>query len=101
VRVEVEKIRFDHDADQKSGAGAELSCFVVLGLDAAASLWVRSEVIARMLDFVQAFVDQSRQLKEVHVLTGQAQNRPKGPVRPADKAAPSGEAGTITPPPVP
>ena len=79
VRVEIDKIGFNHDADQKSGAGVDLSCSLVLGLDKAASLWARSDAVVRMLDLIQTFVDESRQLKEVQVLTGAAQNRPKGP----------------------
>lgn len=78
VQVEVEKIGFNHNADQKNGAGVDLSCFLVLGMDKAAPLWARSEVVVRMLDLIQTFMDESRQLKEVQVLTGLAQNRPKG-----------------------
>jgi hypothetical protein len=76
VHVEVEKIGFNHNADHKSGAGADLSCSLVLGLDPTAPLWVRSEVIVRVLDLIQTFMDESRQLKEVQVLTGRAQLRP-------------------------
>jgi len=83
LHVEVEKIGFNHNADHKTGAGVDLSCQLVLGLDKGAALWSRSEIVVRMLDLIQRFMDESRQLKEVQVHTGPAHNRPKGGNEPA------------------
>jgi hypothetical protein len=86
IQTEIDRIGCNHDGDQKNGAGVDLHCSLVLSMDRAAPLWPRSEVVVRMLDLIQTFVEQARQLKDVQVLTGQAQNRPKGAGGPAPDA---------------